>query len=377
MSTLSRYLFRQNMFLLLMCLGVGTMVYLMADMFDRMDDFMEAGLTAGDIAWYFVAKTPLILSQILPAVFLMALVVQLGLMARNREMLALRAGGMAFGRIIRFFIIYAIFWSLAQLAFAQFIGAWGEWEANRIWKEDVRNKQLDEMVMSDMWFRDGNYIVAAKEIVPGKKTASEVTIFEFDLESQRMIRVVNAERARVEDFGWRLIFPEVLDTRSFEYHTTRNLLLPILQDMDALAAIEHADDRAQLPLLRLGQVIEELEESGSNVEGLRTAWHAKFSYAFTILVLALAGLALSTISENVYANVGLSLVIVFAQYGSYVIGVSAGQQGALSPAVAAWSGNVAFAGAACLRLIYATSTTLQRMTAWFERMFYAASHVER
>lgn len=374
---LARYLFRRNMFLLLLCLGVGTCVYLMADMFDRMDDFLEAGLGPGQIAWYFVAKTPLILSQILPAVFLMALVVQLGLMVRSREMLALRAGGMAFGRIIRFFIIYAIFWSVAQLAFSQFIGAWGEWEANRIWKEDVRNKQLDEMTMKNMWFREGDYIVAAGEIAPGKQTATDVTVFEFDLESQRMVRVVDAERVRIDDFGWRMLFPKVLDTRTFDFHSMRNLLLPILQDVDALAAIEHADDRAQLPLLRLGQVIEELQESGSNVEGLRTAWHAKFSYAFSILVLALAGLALSTISENVYANVGLSLVIVFAQYGSHVLGISAGQQGAMEPAVAAWSGNVAFAGLACLRLLYATSPRLQKISAFVWRLFYDPKPIER
>ncbi len=377
MSVLSRYLFYRNMFLLLMCLGVGTAVYLMADMFDRMDDFLEAGLDAGQIAWYFVAKTPLILSQILPAVFLIALVVQLGLMVRNREMLALRAGGMSQGRIIRFFVIYAIFWSLTQLAFAQFVGAWGEWEANRIWKEDVRNKQLDEMVMSNVWFRDGDFIVEAKEIVPGKNTASDVTIFEFDQGSQRMIRVFSADRARVEDFGWRLLFPQVLDTRSFEFRSARNLLLPILQDLDALAAIEHADDRAQLPLIRLGHVIEELEESGSNVEGLRTAWHAKFSYAFTILVLTLAGLALATISDNVYANVGFSLVIVFAQYGAYVIGVSAGQQGTLEPVVAAWSGNVIFGGLACARLFYANSPKTQKLAAWLAQMFYDSEPIER
>ncbi|MBU1248024.1 MAG: LptF/LptG family permease [Proteobacteria bacterium] len=374
---LARYLFRRNMFLLLLCLGVGTSVYLLADMFDRMDDFMEAGLSAGQIAWYFVAKTPLILSQILPAVFLMALVVQVGLMVRSREMLALQAGGMSFRRIVRFFIIYAIFWSVAQLAFSQFIGAWGEWEANRIWKEDVRNKQLDELVMNNMWFREGNFIVQAGEIAPGKNTASDVTIYQFDLDSQRMVQVFNADRARIEEFGWRLLFPQVLDTRTFQYQTTRAMLLPILQDIDALAAIEHADDRAQLPLVRLGQVIEELEDSGANVEGLRTAWHAKFSYAFTILVLTLAGLALTTLSENVYANVGLCLVVIFTQYGTYVLGVSAGQQGALSPVVAAWSGNVAFGGLAAGRLFYATSTTFQRVIHWLGQFFQGPIPVNR
>ncbi|MGE4505842.1 MAG: LptF/LptG family permease, partial [Desulfovibrionaceae bacterium] len=171
MGVLGRYLLRRNLFLLLLCLGVGTAIYLMADMFDRIDDFLEAGLGAKTIAWYFLAKTPLIISQILPAVFLMALVVQLGLMARSRELLALRAGGMPLGRVIRFFVFYAIFWSVAQLGFSQFVGAWGEWEANRIWKEALRNKQHDEMVMRDVWFRNGDYNVSAGEITPGRGIA--------------------------------------------------------------------------------------------------------------------------------------------------------------------------------------------------------------
>lgn len=377
MAVLTRYLLARNLFLLLLCLGVGTAIYLLADVFDRMDDFLEAGLSGGQIGWYFLVKIPLIISQILPAVFLMALVVQVGLMVRSRELLALQAGGMPLGRIIRFFVIYAIFWSLAQLAFSQFIGAWGETEANRIWKEDVRNKQLDEMVMNEVWFRDGDYIVSAREVAPGKDTAEGVTVFQFDLESRRMVRVVDAERARLEDFGWRLLFPRVLDTRRFESRSTRTMLMPILQDMDALAAVEHADDRAQLPLIRLGQVIEELEESGANVEGLRTAWHGKFSYAFTILVLSLAGLALTTISQNVYANVGLCLVVIFAQYGSYVVGLSAGQQGTLEPFVAAWIGNVVFGSLAVLRLIYATSPTLQRIWLWGANLLGRTRAVER
>jgi lipopolysaccharide export system permease protein len=66
---LSRYLLRQNLFYLLTTLAVGTALYLMSDLFDRLDDFMEAGLGMATALRYFAVKIPLIISQIMPAVF--------------------------------------------------------------------------------------------------------------------------------------------------------------------------------------------------------------------------------------------------------------------------------------------------------------------
>ena len=96
MSLMSRYLLRQNLFLMFMVLGVGIGLYLLSDLFDRLDDFLEAGVSAKVAITYFVVKTPLIISQILPAVFLIACILQLCIMARSRELVALQAGGISF-----------------------------------------------------------------------------------------------------------------------------------------------------------------------------------------------------------------------------------------------------------------------------------------
>jgi lipopolysaccharide export system permease protein len=330
-------------------------------MFDRLDDFVDAGLGMNVIASYYGHKLPLIISQILPAVFFLSFVVQLGLMARNRELLALRAGGCSLGRLVRFFFVYAVILSLVQLAFSQFVGAWGENEARRIWKEDVRNKQLDEMVMKDIWFRNAEFIVHSAEIAPGKMTASDVTVYEFDLDSRRLVRVLNSQRVKIEEFGWRVFYPIILDTRDFSSQTARSMLLPVMQDVNALAAIKESSGRAKLPLLELGKAIRDLEAAGSNVERLRTIWHGKIAYAFTMACMALVALAINSYTENIYVGVGLGLVLIFAQYGVYVVGISAGQQGVVPPLVGAWFGNFVFALAACLRLLYVGSPLVERL----------------
>ncbi|SKA78814.1 lipopolysaccharide export system permease protein [Paucidesulfovibrio gracilis DSM 16080] len=355
------YLVRQNLFLLGVCLSIGIGVYLLADMFDRLDDFVDAGLGVSTVAAYYGYKLPLIISQILPAVFFLSFIIQLGLLARSREMLALRAGGCSFGRLVRFFFIYAVLLSLVQLSFSQFVGAWGENQSRRIWKEDVRKKQLDELVMRDIWFRSGEFIVHSEEIAPGKMSAKNVTVYEFDLDSRKMIRVLNAERVKVEEFGWRVFYPVILDTQSFSSDTRRSMLLPVMQDVKALAAVNEASGREKLPLLALGKAIKDLEASGSNVERLRTIWHAKISYAFTIACMALMALALNSCTENMYLGVGLGLALIFAQYGLHMVGVAAGQQGVVPPLIGAWVGNAVFGTLSLFRLLYVGSPLVERV----------------
>ncbi|MBI9078262.1 MAG: LptF/LptG family permease [Pseudodesulfovibrio sp.] len=350
LGVLSRYLIRQNLYLMAICLAVGTCIYLLSDVFDRLDDFIRAGLGAEIILFYFVVKIPLIVSQLLPAIFLLAMVIQLGILSRSREMLALQAGGVSFAWFIRFFLIYAIIWSGGQLVFSQFLGVFGEYEANRIWKEDVRKKQLDELSIKNLWFRDGPFIVMAEEAYPGKSRATDITVYEFAMDSQDLIRILKAKKALIDDHGWGLLDVHELDTRTFISVNRLSQFLSVRQNLKAYAAVELKGDQAQLPLLELSKAINKLEESGSNVEILQTAWHGKWSYAFSISVMALLALTLTTFSENVYANIGLSLILIFVQYGGHVVGATAGEQGVLPPFLAAWSGNIIMALFAFLRL---------------------------
>jgi lipopolysaccharide export system permease protein len=351
-GVLSRYLIRQNIYLMAICLTVGTSLYLLSDIFDRLDDFIHAGLGAQTILFYFIVKIPLIVSQLMPAVFLLAMVVQLGVLSRSREMLALRAGGVPFAWFIRFFVIYALVWSAGQLVFSQFLGVFGEQEANRIWKEDVRKKQLDELTIHDLWFRDGPFIVLAKEAQPSKSRASDITVYEFTTDNQELIRILNAKKALIDDHGWGLLDVHELDTRTFITVDRPSQFLSVRQNLRAYAAVELKGDTAQLPLFELSKAIARLQESGSNVEMLQTIWHSKLSYAFSMVIMALLALTLVTFSENVYANIGLSLILIFIQYGTHVVGTTAGEKGVLPPIMAAWFGNGIMGGLACLRLAW-------------------------
>ncbi len=353
LGVLDRYLLRQNLYYLLVCLGVGAGIYLLSDLFDRLDDLLEAGLGLGEVWTYFCVKLPQIISQILPMVFLLAMVTQLGLMSRGRELLALRAGGVSLGRMVRFFLIYALLWSIFQLLFSQVLGVYGEREASRIWQEDVRKRQVDRKVISNLWFRKGAYLVSMEKAMPGRNLAWDVTIYEYAPEGEQAFsRMLTAKEATAGEDAWTLTQVREYDPAGYLSRTLPELQVPVGQGLTAFMAVDPGSNPSQLPLWQLGDLIRDLKESGSNVEMLRTSWHTKWAYAGSITVMALVALAITSLSENLYANILTSLLVTFAFYGANVVGTSIGQKGLMPPSAAAWIANLLFATLASMRVIW-------------------------
>lgn len=358
MGTLDKYLARQNLAAMLTCLGIGVGIYLLSDVFDRLDDFLEAGLGLGTVLTYFLVKIPLIVSQILPAVFLVSMVIQLGMMARSRELLALRAGGVTFGRLCAFFLLYAGVWCLVQLAVAQVVGVYGEAAANRIWAEEVRQRKVERMELPNLWFREGPYVVELARAWPGRGEAEGAMILEVAEGGRNIHRIITAKKVVAEPGKWTFSDVRVLDPDTYAYEPEPSLVLPLGQDLRSFLAIDPNVDPASLPMWKLSRVMERLAASGSNVERLRTAWHMKWSYAFSLAAMALIALALATLWENVYLNLGLSLGLTFAYYAVFMLGVTAGQKGLLPAVLGAWLGNILFAGLAGARLWWVVRPTL-------------------
>ncbi len=205
-SNLSRYLARQNLFLLLLCLGGGIGIYLLIDIFDRINNFLHAGVPTGVMATYFAAKIPLIVSQILPMVFLLSMVIQLGILAHTRELLALQAGGQSTWRVASFFLVYALLFSLVQLGFSEYLGVKGLQITSRIWKEDVRDSGSYDLVRN-LWFTDGPRIVRLGKAWPAQGRAEDELFDTFAEASPHITDFIVPRQAEAREPGWG--FPNV------------------------------------------------------------------------------------------------------------------------------------------------------------------------
>lgn len=350
MSRLHRYLFLQSLYYLFLCLLTCVGIYLLVDVFDRLDNFLEDKASLATTLTYFAVKIPLILSQILPAVFFLALVVQLSQMVKQREIMALEASGISYSRMIVFFVLYAFLWCGLQFCFAQVLGVAGEAKSEEIWDNLGRSSAKRTTVIRDVWFRQGLSLVHVELIRPETGQGRRVEIFRVKDDFTTLEEVIEARSFKVTSNGWKLFQVKRFQPQNFATTTEKTLTVDLDQRLDVFEVMKDAESPEKMSLWELSEVIERLQGSGANVEFLRTAWHMKISYAFSILVLACIGLILARQRENVFINIAFGLGIIFLYYFLHIIGGSLGENGIVSPYVGAWLANGLVGGPAVLLL---------------------------
>ncbi|MFI3271385.1 MAG: LptF/LptG family permease [Pseudomonadota bacterium] len=352
MTLLSRYLFKNNLLIILAILAVGITIYLLVDLFDNLDIMIDAGISFQTGLLYYAAKTPLIISQILPAIFLLAALTQLSIMSKERELVAIQAGGISMLVIVRFFIINGILWSCLQLAFSQAIGVYGENEASRIWQEEIRGRAPSQLVLEQVWFTDDNYVIHLDKVAPRTGQGQNLSAYNLSQDGVSITEIIRAKHFTVKKGAWLLEDVSIFTPENFGQEARDVYTLALNQDVADFAIIAPKAKPNTLPLWQLGQAIEKLSASGSNVEGLRTAWHMKVAYAASLLVMGLIAVAIITWRDSIYLAITLALACTFVFYVIFTVGGTLGEKGLVSPFFAAWGANILAGGLAIMRLIY-------------------------
>lgn len=337
MTLLFRYVFLSHARLLLLTLSVGMGLYLLVDLMERVDIFTAADTGLWLVLQYYAARLPSIIAQILSAVFLLASVITLCLMARSREATALQAGGVSPNAVACVLVLCGVFWGAAQLACSQFLGASGDAFADRIWREQVRKRTVQVRVLRKVWFTDAEWIVSLDTLRQDGK-GSGFTAYQVSDDGLRFVTIVRGPGFRAEAGRWLVRDAVRISPDSFVSEPAQDMTLPLQQDASVFF-VSDQDRPQQLPLWLLGESIRKLRAAGSNVEALLTAWHSKLAYPASLIVMAVLAAAIVAWRSNVYLAVALSMAIIFVAYTLTLFGESIGQRGLLPPIVAAWGPN--------------------------------------
>jgi lipopolysaccharide export system permease protein len=337
---LHRYLIKQNLLLLGICLLSCTGIYLLVDVFERLDNFLDHQASMLMVGKYFLLKLPLIVAQILPLVFMLAIVIQLGIMRRNRELTALEASGVHYGRIVLFFVIYAVLWSAVEFGFAQGLGVLAERKSSVIWESRGVPVEEQETTVEDVWLRAGERMVHIETLHPKAGRGSGVRIYELDPEFDRIERMLFSQKLRIDDENWVLKQVRVLSPERFLRERRARVRLPMSRDLSTFFALKERLSPDEMSIWELGRMVARLQQTGANVEGLLTAWHQKMAYALSIVVVTCIALVVTRRWSNLFFNICFGLGLAFLFYGLYVLGGLLGEQGRLAPWLAGWLGNL-------------------------------------
>ncbi|MFZ0724667.1 MAG: LPS export ABC transporter permease LptG [Desulfobacterales bacterium] len=356
MLILDRYFNREVFKYLAIILLAVIGIFLAIDFFEKIDDFMEAGLPFHRAAIFFMLRVPFVIAQIFPLALLLAVLVVLGLMNKRNELLALRSGGVGMLFFLKSIVALGVLSALLLFINADILVPITFSKANRMYTREVDKKEILASREKNIWIKGHRSITHITYYNPASQTISGITLYAFD-ENFRLVRQLDAVKGAFAAGGWRVfdVLEQVLDSSTGEYtvtfHEERTEQLGTRPD--DLKRVSKKS--AEMNLLELLAYIESVETEGYDATGYRVDLQAKIGFPFVCLVLCILALGIGVnkkLKENLALTVALGIGVALLYWTLYSFCLSLGYGGVLPPVVAAWTTNVVFLGAGVLNLLY-------------------------
>lgn len=341
---LTRYVCKRFAKLLLLCLFGLSAIFLLVEFFERVDNLMAQNLSYGFMVQYLSLRLPDVIFQILPVAILMAILLTLGGMAKEGELIAVLAGGIHLFQIILPLLIICLGLSvlsgLYQEYWAPFLTQESTIRLAQIKGERVQKK----LPQSRIWLAGGEgRFFHLRFLEPADQSLTGVTIFEVD-ESFQVQKRWDIERCVYKNGFWHLYHGEIWrfgkDAPEVEVIPYKVMAWP--EEFSDFASLQKNPDEMQYGELK--RYVRRLEEWGYDTDVQKTDLYFKWAFPLTCFIFGLLGIPFATrLHRGVkYISLGLAISISFVYWILMYVGVSMAHAGMIHPMIGAWLGNALF-----------------------------------
>ncbi|MFC1829677.1 LPS export ABC transporter permease LptG [Thermodesulfobacteriota bacterium] len=357
MSIIHKYLTVEISRYFAMVMVAVVSVYLAVDFFERIDDFMEAGLPFSKAFTFFILKTPFIIAQIIPVCILLSVLVVFGLMTRNFEIVALKSSGVSIYYLMWPILVSGLFCSAVLFLFSEVVVPITMEKANRIWLREVRHESAVMSRGENIWVKGHRSIINIEYFNPTKNTVFGVSVNTFD-EDFRLIRRVDAKSGVFNEGTWVLhdVMVQTLDREEGKYnilfHETQIESLDILPEN--LKRILKKSEEMNFKELR--DFIKRVELEGYDATIYRVDFYAKFAFPFICIIMSIVGAGLAVRGKSMDSlpvAIAYGIGVAFLYWIFYSFCLSLGKGEMLPPAISAWIANLVFLCVGILTLMHA------------------------
>ena len=206
MTIIQKYIIREILQYFFIVLGGVIGIFLIVDFFEKIDNFIASGLPAAKAVLFIIFKIPLIMAQTLPLSLLISVLITLGVMNKNNEIMALKSCGISMGHVLKPVMAVGAAWTLILFFLFEVIVPVTSPQAGRIWIEDVKKKQMVATREENIWIRGKGVLIHIKHYQKiGKDPAAlGMSLYYMD-EKFQLIKRVDAQKGIFDNGKWRLI----------------------------------------------------------------------------------------------------------------------------------------------------------------------------
>ncbi len=356
MTILDKYLIREIFRYFFMVLILVVAIYLAVDFFEKIDNFMEAGLPLSRMIDFLLHTIPFVLSQIIPVGILLSVLISFGMMNKHNELTALKSCGISVYLLTKPILALGLVFTFALFLLSEAIVPITMTTANRIWLNEVRKEKAVATRENNIWMKSHNDIMHIRHYNPAEKTLYKVTLNTFD-DQFRLIRRIDAERGVFSDGQWILseILEQKLDDTGFSYDIFFHDSMPAQLDMNPERLQQVTKRSSEMDIKELLNYIHTIEDEGYSATQYRVDFHSKIAFPFVCVILVLAGVGIACknqLKDGIPSGIayGIGMAFLYWVLNSFCISLGYGEM--LPPIIAAWTTNTIFLCFGIIMLIH-------------------------
>jgi lipopolysaccharide export system permease protein len=362
-TILDRYILRQFIVSFLFGLLAILLVFLIIDMMEKLDDFMDAGASLKTVIDFYLAFFPEIIKLTTPVAVLLAALFVTGRLSGQNELAAMKSGGISLYRLMAPFAAVALLICLISVYF----NGWIVPNANQR-KAYIERTYLhggsNPTIRYNILFQEGpNRIVSIDYFDIQARSAHRVSIQEFDPATEtKLVRRLDAalmqwQNSRSDDApenSWVLLSGSTHDFTD----TTQTVAMFNRLPVGRLSLTPEDIEKKQrtpdeMDYHDLKEFIENQQRAGQDVARWLVEYHAKVAFPFASVIMVLFGVPFASARPRTGAALGfgISTAITFI----YLIFMKASQvfgyNGDIHPLLTAWLANIIFFVAGIVNLL--------------------------
>ena len=284
----------------------------------------------------------------LPMASLLSSLLSFSRLSGNSEIVALKAAGVPFYRILRPVVLASVFIGIVTMVGAETIVPFANRAAENLMKYEVL-KEKPAAFMAKVFLKEEsggnlNRVIYLGELRPEDGTMKSVVVQEF--EQGRLARISTADRGVWREGEWWLeqgqVFEVTVDGKVLPlFQFERQKLQLKLTPTQVGQASRKPQEMSSMELL--GRIAL-LEKEGKDYTPLWVMFHLRLAVPWASVVLSILGASLGVRSSRAGPGIGfgVSVLVVFAYYVTMSFGRALAEAGILQPVLAAWMPNILF-----------------------------------
>ncbi len=358
MKILDRYLIKQFLLMIFFGLLTFTLIFVVIDMMEKLDDFIDQNVSTHLIVQYYLVFTPEIIRLITPIAVLLACLFTAGKMANLNELTAIKAGGISLYRFMAPFFITSILIG----AFSIYFGGYVVPIANkhRIYIE--RNYLKKDVVYfgSNIFFQDTKTrIVSINYFDLSTGMADNVSIQEFNTNDKTKL-ISRTDAFRMHYDSTKALWELMSGTARTFSDSSESVQTFAIKNYNSLnfkpdEVVKKQRKLEEMTLTDLKNFADDQYRTGNDPTSTMIEYHSRIAFAFSSIIVVLLGLPISASRRrgSLAIQFGINLLITFLYLVFMKISQAFGKSGVLNPLITAWFANFIFLMAALYNIKHA------------------------